>query len=176
MHLDGARVFNASVKLDVPVADITQHFDSISFCLSKGLGAPAGSLLCATKEVISSAHRWRKMLGGGMRQSGVLAAAGIISLTEHIKHLEQDHENAHGLAMGLGEVKGIEIDLDDVQTNMVFIHIPNGSVEILVQKLEKDGILISGRGNTIRLVTHFDFKQQDINKVAKAFTQAIDNA
>lgn len=173
LHLDGARVFNASVKLGIPVTDITQHFDSISFCLSKGLCAPAGSILCGSKELITSAHRWRKMLGGGMRQSGVLAAAGILALTEQVEHLSQDHENARRLAMGLTEVQGIEVDLNDVQTNMVFARVANGSVDTLIHELKKNGILISGRTDTIRLVTHFDFKLPNIDKVTNAFAKAI---
>jgi threonine aldolase len=173
MHLDGARVFNASVKLQLPIAEISRHFDSISFCLSKGLCAPAGSLLCGTREVIKSAHRWRKMLGGGMRQSGILAAAGILSLTEQVQHLDRDHENALQLAKTLADVDGLSVDPSDVQTNMVFVSIDNGQIAALIQEMKEHGILISGRTDTIRLVTHFDIKARDIDKITTTFARAV---
>ena len=173
LHLDGARVFNASVKQDIPITDITRHFDSVSFCLSKGLCAPAGSILCGTREFIGSAHRWRKMLGGGMRQSGILAAAGILSLTQQIQHLEQDHVNANELAMKLAEIDGLDVDCDAVQTNMLFVTISTVPVAALIEELRKDGILISGRSNSLRLVTHFDFKSDHIEKVAASFARAV---
>lgn len=173
MHLDGARLFNASVKLDVPVTEITRHFDSISFCLSKGLCAPAGSILCGTDDLINQAHRWRKMLGGGMRQTGVLAAAGILSLTEQVQHLDQDHQNAQQLANTLGDVDGLTVDPDKVQTNMLFVTIDNGGVAALIQELQKDGILIAGRTETIRMVTHFDVKASDIERITKAFARSV---
>lgn len=171
LHLDGARVFNASVKLGVPVSEITQHFDSISFCLSKGLCAPAGSLLCGSADLIKDAHRWRKMLGGGMRQTGVLAAAGIHSLKEQVQHLAQDHENARELAERLAEIDGLDVDIDAVQTNMVFVTVAEKSVQPLIQSMRNDGILISGRTRTLRLVTHFDFKSGDIDNVVAAFAR-----
>jgi threonine aldolase len=173
MHLDGARVFNASVKLNVPIADIARHFDSISFCLSKGLCAPAGSILCGTSDLIGKAHRWRKMLGGGMRQSGILAAAGMLSLTDQVQHLKQDHQNAQQLAIALADIDGLTVDPNDVQTNMVFVSIDNGQVANLVQELGKEGILISGRTGTIRLVTHFDVKARDIDRIATTIARAV---
>lgn len=173
LHLDGARVFNASVKLDVPVTDISRHFDSISVCLSKGLCAPVGSVLCGTMEIIRQALRWRKMLGGGMRQAGVLAAAGILSLTEQVQYLRDDHENALLLAQALHELPGLEIDLNAVQTNMVYARVVAGSQPTLVQKMADEGILVSGRGDELRLVTHFDFKQEQVELVAAAFLRAF---
>ncbi len=173
LHLDGARVFNASVKLDVPVTDISRHFDSISVCLSKGLCAPVGSVLCGTVEIIRQALRWRKMLGGGMRQAGVLAAAGILSLTEQVQYLRDDHENALLLAQALHELPGLEIDLNAVQTNMVYARVVAGSQPTLVQKMADEGILVSGRGDELRLVTHFDFKQEQVELVAAAFLRAF---
>lgn len=107
MHLDGARVFNAAVKLGVPVTDITRHADTVSFCLSKGLGAPVGSVLCGPGELIGKAHRWRKVLGGGMRQAGIVAAAGIYALEHHVDRLAEDHDNAALLAEGLATVEGL---------------------------------------------------------------------
>lgn len=175
LHLDGARVFNASVKLDVPVTEISRHFDSVSVCLSKGLCAPVGSVLCGKIEIIEAALRWRKMLGGGMRQAGVLAAAAILSLTEQVQYLRDDHENALLLAQALHELPGLEIDLNAVQTNMVYARVVAGSQPTLVQKMADEGVLVSGRGDELRLVTHFDFKQEQIELVAAAFLRAIDD-
>jgi len=173
LHLDGARVFNASVKLNVPVTDISRHFDSVSVCLSKGLCAPVGSVLCGSNELISSALRWRKMLGGGMRQAGVLAAAGILAMTEQVQHLRQDHENAVQLASALGEFPNLEIDQDAVQTNMVFARVIKGSRQELMQKMEDEGVLVSGSRDSLRLVTHFDFKQDQIEQLMDAFSRAL---
>jgi len=173
LHLDGARVFNASVKLNVPVTDITHHFDSISVCLSKGLCAPVGSVLCATKEIIGKAHRWRKMLGGGMRQAGVVAAAGILAITEQVQHLQTDHENAQQLAKAMGDLPGLDVDPGLVQTNIVFAQITNGSRQDLMQKMQSQGVLVSGLRDTLRLVTHFDFKKEQIEPVAAAFSRAL---
>ena len=173
LHLDGARVFNASVKLAVPVTEISRHFDSISVCLSKGLCAPVGSVLCGKIEIIEQALRWRKMLGGGMRQAGVLAAAGILSLTEQVQHLREDHENAVRLAEVLVDLPGLEVDRNAVQTNMVFARVIEGSQPALVQKMADEGVLVSGRGDELRLVTHFDFKQEQVELVAGAFLRAF---
>lgn len=173
LHLDGARVFNASVKLGVPVGDISRYFDSVSVCLSKGLCAPVGSLLCGTSEFIDTARRWRKVLGGGMRQAGVLAAAGILAITEQVGHLQQDHENAQQLAQALSELPGLELDPDSVQTNMFFIRIKRGSAQVLAQKLAEEGVLVAGSGDSLRLVTHFDFKQEQIERVVTTFSRLV---
>jgi threonine aldolase len=174
LHLDGARVFNASVKLDVPVTDISRHFDSVSVCLSKGLCAPVGSVLCGTKEIIGKAHRWRKMLGGGMRQAGVLAAAGILAITEQVQHLHIDHENALALAEALADLPGLDIDPSGVQTNIVFARVLNGTRQELMRKMKAEGILVSGARDQLRLVTHFDFKSEQIDSVVAAFAKALD--
>ncbi|GAF68395.1 unnamed protein product, partial [marine sediment metagenome] len=150
LHLDGARIFNASVKLNIDVKEISCHFDSISICLSKGLGAPVGSLLCATKEQIKEARRWRKMLGGGMRQAGILAAAGIYALQNNITRLEDDHHNAAILAKGLAEIEELNIAPETVQTNMVFFSIDRAIAAKLKENLKQSGILILGLGDTIR--------------------------
>ncbi len=173
LHLDGARVFNASVKLDVPVTEISRYFDSVSVCLSKGLCAPVGSVLCGKIEIIEKALRWRKMLGGGMRQAGVLAAAGILSLTEQVQHLKEDHDNAERLARAIVDIPGLEVDLDAVQTNMVFARVVKGTQPALVRKMADEGVLVSGGGDDLRLVTHFDFKQGQIDWVAAAFARAL---
>ena len=173
LHLDGARVFNASVKLGVPVTDISRHFDSVSVCLSKGLCAPVGSVLCGTMEIIEKALRWRKMLGGGMRQAGVLAAAGMLSLTEQVQHLHEDHETAERLARAIVDIPGLAVDLDAVQTNMVFARVAEGTQPALVKKMADEGVLVSESGDQLRLVTHFDFNKEQIDLVAAAFVRAF---
>jgi len=167
MHLDGARVFNAAVKLDLPVADIACNFDSVSICLSKGLGAPVGSLLCTTQEIADKARRWRKVLGGGMRQAGIIAAAGIYALEENVARLADDHANAARLAEGLGEIEEILVDHAAVQTNMVFASMSGDVVDSLVEFLAGRDIKILGGkmlgGPTIRIVTHLDVADEDID-------------
>ena len=168
-HLDGARVFNASVKLKVDVKEITKYFDTISCCLSKGLGAPVGSVLCGSKEQIKKARRWRKVLGGGMRQAGFLAGAGIYALLNNVERLEQDHDNALALAKGLNEInnKNIHINMKTVQTNMVFADI-DADMSNLYTFLKQKGIIID-TGSHLRLVTHLDISKQDIDYTIQAF-------
>jgi threonine aldolase len=167
IHLDGARVFNASVKLGVPVSDIARHFDSVSICLSKGLGAPVGSLLCTTKALAKEARRWRKVLGGGMRQAGILAGAGIVALEQHVDRLAVDHANAARLADGLSDIDELSVDHAAVQTNMVFASMAPEVVGKLVNYLAGQDILILGGemlgGPTIRIVTHLDVTPEDID-------------
>jgi threonine aldolase len=168
IHLDGARVFNAAVKLEVPVHEIARHFDTVSFCLSKGLGAPVGSLLVGSRAVISKARRWRKVLGGGMRQAGVLAAAGMVALTRHVERLAEDHANAKRLAEGLARIPILGIDPEKVQTNMIFFTLEKSRFAALQQEMKQQGILISGR-DRVRLVTHLDVTKDDVEVVIKAF-------
>ena len=168
MHLDGARVYNAAVKLAVPVREISRHFDSTAFCLSKGLGAPVGSLLCGSEDLIREARRWRKTLGGGMRQAGMIAAAGLYALDNHVDRLAQDHENAAALARSLGEIDEIDIEHTESQTNMVFVDLGKIDSEKLTEYLRERGILIKG-GGKIRLVTHLDISESDIHRVVAAF-------
>ncbi|EPN7876785.1 low-specificity L-threonine aldolase [Vibrio vulnificus] len=163
LHLDGARVYNAATALDVPVRDIAQYFDSMTICLSKGLGAPVGSLLLGSKEYIAKARRLRKMVGGGMRQAGILAAAGKLALTEQVAQLKVDHANAKALAQGLSELPGVHINPDFVQTNIVFAKLDdNLDIDAIAQKLAKESIIITP-GNPIRFVTHKDISRQDID-------------
>ena len=173
LHLDGARVFNASVKLDVPVTEISRYFDSVSVCLSKGLCAPVGSVLCGPSELIGRARRWRKTLGGGMRQAGVLAAAGILAITEQVQHLEKDHESARQLAHALSDFPDLGLDPDSVQTNMIFVRVKKSSRQSLTQKLAEEGVLVSGSRDNLRLVTHFDFKPEQVERVTTAFSRAL---
>jgi threonine aldolase len=168
LHLDGARIFNASIKQNVPVNKIARHFDSISFCLSKGLGSPVGSLLCSTGSFIHEARRWRKVLGGGMRQAGILAAAGIYALENNISRLEEDHENAALLAEGLGGIDALVVDYPEAQTNMVFIEVPATHSNRIEDIMKEQGVLIRG-GSRIRLVTHLDISMDDIRTVISIF-------
>jgi threonine aldolase len=168
IHLDGARIFNAAVKLGVPVREIARHFDTVSFCLSKGLGAPVGSILVGPSAVIDKARRWRKVLGGGMRQAGILAAAGILALTGHVERLAEDHGNAKRLAEGLAEIEELGIDPGEVQTNMIFFRLEKSVFTALQHALKRQGVLISGR-DRVRLVTHLDVTTDDVDAVIHAF-------
>ena len=170
VHLDGARIFNAAVKHNVAVAAISRHFDSVSFCLSKGLGAPVGSVLCASREEIRRARRWRKVLGGGMRQAGILAAAGIYALQNNVNRLAEDHANAALLAEGIAEIEEMKVDPTSVQTNMVFVSVGKTTAAQLPEFLKQRGILIPG-GHTIRLVTHLDLSVADIRTVIAAIKE-----
>ena len=170
LHLDGARAFNAAVKLQVPITEISQHFDSVSVCLSKGLGAPVGSVLCGAQKLIEKARRWRKVLGGGMRQAGILAAAGIVSLEQQTQRLAEDHEHAQLLGEGLREIQELHMDPKLIQTNMVFITPLQNDAEALTRHLKGQGILISC-GKTIRLVTHHDVTRAGILKTIEAIKQ-----
>ncbi|GMQ90547.1 MAG: low-specificity L-threonine aldolase [Gammaproteobacteria bacterium] len=174
LHLDGARIFNAAVKLDVPARTITQHFDSVSVCLSKGLGAPVGSVLCGNTELIKKARRWRKVLGGGMRQAGILAAAGIIALSEHVDRLANDHTNARSLAEGLADIDELAVDPRSVQTNMVFVTLDQERSVALQRQLRRQRILI-GAGATLRLVTHLDVTAEDTRTVIAQFKDFFAN-
>jgi len=167
LHLDGARIFNAAVKLEIPVTEIARHFDSVAFCLSKGLGAPAGSMLCGSSQLIHQARRWRKMLGGGLRQAGILAAAGIYALEHHVQRLADDHANAESLARGLATIDALEVDLQRLQTNMVFAKIRNQQAAALADYLAGKGILMSP-GLPVRFVTHLDVSAADVEAVIGA--------
>ncbi|EEX93826.1 L-allo-threonine aldolase [Vibrio orientalis CIP 102891 = ATCC 33934] len=162
LHLDGARVYNAAAALDVDVKEIAQHFDSMTICLSKGLAAPIGSLLLGDKAFIQRARRLRKMVGGGMRQAGILAAAGKLALTEQVPQLKVDHANAKLLAERLSDLPGFNVNTDFVQTNIVFAKLDdNIDITAIASKLADEGITITP-GNPIRFVTHKDISQQDI--------------
>ena len=172
LHLDGARVFNAAVHLKVPVSEVSRYFDSVSVCLSKGLGAPVGSVLCGTKALVAKARRWRKVVGGGMRQAGVLAAAGIYALENNVERLATDHENARALERALTGIEGVAVAPNGAQTNMLYINIePQRSVRMR-EVLKSQGILISGQGS-IRLVTHLDINRADIDRFAVAVRESF---
>ena len=156
---------------------LARHFDSVSICLSKGLGAPVGSVLCGPRELIDRARRWRKMLGGGMRQAGMLAAAGIHALEHHVDRLAEDHDNAAHLAEGLGRIDGIEVVYAASQTNMVFVRgrSERGRRRIaeLPNELEERGILVSP-GTTLRLVTHLDVDRPALETFVEVFAELIE--
>ncbi len=166
LHLDGARIFNAAAKCGVEVTAISRYFDTVSVCLSKGLGAPVGSVLCGSREIIKRARRWRKMVGGGMRQAGIIAAAGLYALEHNRERLTIDHENARLLAQGLRQIDGVGVDYPDSQTNMVFMTPPADRAGGLQSYLAGHGILILG-GPRVRLVTHLDVSSEDISVVVK---------
>jgi len=168
LHLDGARVFNAAVALGVDASAITGQFDSVAFCLSKGLGAPVGSLLCGSADLVARARRWRKVAGGAMRQAGILAAAGIVALEHHVARLAEDHRNATRLAEGLADMPGLRVDLRQVQTNMVFVHVERGSPHDLAAHLGRHGVLARA-GRPMRLVTHLDVAADDVGRALAAF-------
>ncbi len=175
VHLDGARIFNAATALNESVADISKDCDSVQFCLSKGLGAPVGSMLLGTHDFISEARIWRKRFGGGMRQVGILAAAGLIALTESPKRLPVDHENARRLAEAAANIRGVSIDAERVQTNIVIFDVAatgKTSVEIC-QALKENGILASPFGTAIRMVTHYDVSREDIEKTLQILSSII---
>jgi threonine aldolase len=166
-HLDGARIYNALVKLKIDERAAVAGFDSVSVCLSKGLGAPAGSVLLGSRDCIARARRWRKALGGGMRQAGVLAAAGLYALEHHVRQLEQDHENAAHLAGGLS---ALGLAVEPPQTNIFYVAIPAQKVEDLKSHLQGRGILAT-IGERTRLVTHLDVSRAKIETVLRAFRE-----
>jgi threonine aldolase len=165
-HLDGARIFNAAVKLGIPVAELCRGFDSVSVCMSKGLGAPAGSVLVGTPAVIGRAHRARKILGGAMRQAGILAAAGLHALAHHVDRLAEDHAHAARLAAGLAEIRALEVE--PPQTNMVFVRVPADRTAALKAHLEREGVLAL-IGPRTRLATHLDVSAAQIDRAVAAF-------
>jgi threonine aldolase len=161
-HLDGARLFNAAVASGVRAREITRHFDSVSVCFSKGLGTPAGSALCGTRELIARAHRWRKMAGGGMRQAGVLAAAALYALDHHVDRLADDHANARRLAEGLQGLNGVGVTMP--QSNIVFIDLAADKPKDPVAQLRQRGVLVTGLYSRLRLVTHLNVDTDGIER------------
>ncbi len=177
IHLDGARIFNAAVAQGIQAKDLAEPVDSVTFCLSKGLCAPVGSVLCGTKEFIRKAHRLRKMLGGGMRQAGILAAAGIVALETMIGRLSEDHIRARKLADGLKQVPGLVLDADVPATNMVFLSlaqdVKSGTNEV-VEKLKMYGILADVTGQrSFRLVLHYWINDTGVERTVAAFRATI---
>ncbi len=177
VHLDGARIFNAAVALGETVAALARPADSVMFCLSKGLGAPVGSMLLGTRAFIDEARVVRKMLGGGMRQAGVLAAAGLIALEESPKRLHEDHDNARLLAEGLADLPGVKIDPEKVVTNIVIFDVAETgmTVDAICAQLRERGVLASGFGTAIRMVTHYDVSRSDIHEALQAISAILNH-
>jgi threonine aldolase len=175
VHLDGARIFNAAAALGETVAALARPCDSVMFCLSKGLGAPVGSMLLGRREFIEEARRWRKLLGGGMRQAGVIAAAGLVALEESPKVLPEDHANARRLAEGIAEIQGAKIDPESVATNIVIFDIAGTgrAAGDICARLQTKGVLASGFGSSIRMVTHYDVSTADIETAVVALRDVL---
>jgi threonine aldolase len=175
VHMDGARIFNAATALETSVADLSRHCDSVMFTLSKGLGSPAGSVLLGTKEFIKEARIWRKRLGGGMRQIGILAAAGLIALEEGSKRLHEDHTNAKRLAAGLADIAGISIDVSKVATNIAIFDISGTGKPAaeIIAALKESGILAIGFGKSIRMVTHLDVSAAAVDRTVETLSTLI---
>jgi threonine aldolase len=176
VHLDGARLFNAAVALRRAASDFTRSVDSVTVCVSKGLGAPVGSVMCGTAEFIGRARRWRKLVGGGMRQVGVIAAAGIVALEQMVDRLAEDHANARILAEGIARIPGLRVDLGSVQTNIVIVHVDPGagSVEAIVQGCAARKVKLHGFSPTaIRCVAHKDVDTDDIHRALDALTEVV---
>jgi len=171
LHLDGARLFNAVAASGESPERLTSMFESVSVCLSKGLGAPVGSVLVGSSEFINRAHRWRKIMGGGMRQSGILAAAGLYALDHNLERLEVDHQRARKLAESLAVQPGLSVDLDAVQTNMVYLQTEKAADE-WVNQLEERGVQCFALGqNLLRLVVHLDLEENQIERAIEIFSQ-----
>ena len=178
IHIDGARIFNAAIALDIAVSALARDADSVSFCLSKGLAAPVGSLVCGTAQFVRKARRQRKMLGGGMRQDGVLAAAGIVALETMTERLAEDHANARRLAKGLAELSSIVLDPKQVQTNIVIFEMAPGSMspKKLVAGLTAQGVKLNAIGGPrLRAVTHCDVGQDDIDYALSVTREVLES-
>ena len=177
VHLDGARIFNAAVAQGVPASELARPVDSVTFCLSKGLCAPVGSVLCGSKAFIAKAHRLRKMLGGGMRQAGILAAAGIVALERMVERLDEDHARAMRLADSLRLVPGLQLDPGTPATNMIFLSLTPDvkfSTDELIEKLKEHGVLVGATGDRkYRLVTHYWIEDAGVEKAIAAFRSVL---
>jgi threonine aldolase len=173
--MDGARLFNAAIASSTDPARMVRDYDSISICLSKGLGAPVGSLLVGSRKFINKAHRVRKMFGGGMRQAGILAAAGLYALENNIERLHEDHKRAQDLANAINEIDTFSVDLDTVQSNMVYISCKDGEAEKVVKSLAKEGVdLLTINESIVRAVIHLHITDEDIERTISAF-QSMSN-
>ena len=174
VHLDGARIFNASVALGVPASEIAACADTVTFCLSKGLACPVGSIFCGSEEAIEEAKRWRKRLGGGMRQVGVLAAAGLIALDHMVDRLAEDHANARTLAEALSELPGVSCDLARVQTNLVYFDLDSMPAPAFTDECAKRGLLSDWIGpRRMRFVTHYGIDTEDVQSALKICEEVL---
>jgi threonine aldolase len=168
VHIDGARIFNASAAAKVPARTLCADADTLTFCLSKGLGAPVGSMICGPRAFIAEARRVRKMLGGGMRQAGIIAAAGIYALQHNVERIAEDHENARAIAEALAGVKWAEVNPKDVESNMVYFRTPGRDAAKVVEALETRGIRSGATGpDQVRFVTHLDVTREDTKEIVR---------
>ncbi len=178
LHLDGARIFNAAVALEVDVKELTRNVDSVSFCLSKGLSAPVGSVVCGSSEFIAEARRSRKVLGGGMRQAGIIAAAGIVAVERMVERLKEDHANVRRLAEGIDKIEGLSIDLAVVQTNIIYFELVSEKVDVqtFLTQLGEKGIklLRLGGPRRFRVVTHYGIEAEDIDVTLKSLKEVME--
>lgn len=175
VHLDGARIFNASIALGVSVEELCSPADSVAFCLSKGLSAPIGSLLCGSREFVNEAKKWRKMVGGGMRQVGVIAAAGLVALDSMVERLAEDHSNARLLAEGLFHISGIKLISNVIESNIVIFEWTCGPAVNLIERLGQKGLKASYvGGRKIRMVTHAGISSDDINKAIQIVSETAE--
>ena len=175
IHMDGARLFNAAIALNTEVSNLTKYVDTTTFCLSKGLSCPIGSIICGSEDIILEAKRWRKAIGGGMRQAGVFAAAGIVALNNMTDRLSEDHENAIKIGNGLADIDGIEIDVDYIKTNIIRFSLKDrlSNMDKFKSDLLDNGVMISPSGNTVRMVTHREVSADDIGVVLRAVSKSI---
>jgi threonine aldolase len=174
VHVDGARIFNATVALGVPAPALVRHADSVMFCVSKGLSAPVGSVLVGSRTVIDRARRFRKMVGGGMRQAGVIAAAGLVALRTMVTRLAEDHANARTLATGLARMPGLSVDLVQVRTNIVRVQVNGSTAAEFSARLREAGVLALPTGPaTIRMVTHRHIAARDVDRALEAIRQTV---
>ena len=176
VHLDGARIFNAAVALEVPVAELTRDVDDASFCLSKALSCPVGSVLVGSKEFIGEARRWRKMVGGGMRQAGILAAAGLVALDTMVDRLAEDHQNARRLAAGLANINGLTVDADSIQTNIVIFDVDEsvGTAPDFIKAMATAEVQVSYPGErAVRMVTHRHISGDDVEEALSRTSKVV---
>lgn len=179
VHLDGARIFNAATALGIPPSRLTRPVDSVTFCLSKGLGAPVGSLLCGSSDYIARARKWRKLLGGGMRQVGVIAAAGFVALDENVDRLAEDQANARKLAEGAAAIPGIDVDLPGVQSNIVMMEIGQLGMEpaVFLNRLAAEGVRLSQAGaKRLRAVVSYEVDASDIDYALQVMASVANQA
>ena len=175
VHLDGARIFNAAVALDVPVSDLSKHVDSVTFCLSKGLSCPIGSVVVGSRDFIQEADRWRKMLGSGMRQVGAVAAAGIIALDLMVERMQEDHDAAKHIASRMAEMPGISVDPEHIQTNIIRFGVPQHTGDQIAAQLKEEGVYINGGDSDLRIVTHYGVTVDDYEFAISALDRVMKN-
>ena len=173
LHVDGARLFNASVALGLPAAELVGNADSVTFCLSKGLACPIGSVICGSTEFVEETRKQRKIVGGEMRQTGIISAAGIVALETMIDRLVDDHANAKRLAEGLADINGIVIDLEKINTNIVFFETKMKPAKVIEEELRAENVHCFALGNRIRMVTHYEISRDDVDSTLMAVQRVM---